>query len=632
MENQAFVAEEYDYCIANESDIDHVKTNTERNGRRLSTQFSFFLFIVLMINTCAAVVIGGLHFKKDYIFLLQSKSEVAGENLQSFLHDILSYGLPMGSLEGVEIELKKAVHGELKAAYANVINDKCEIFYSVPEPKNKKPFYPQFLLPLIQANTPKTLLFDGVYNTFIPLKDRVKNKMVGGINIGVPQRVVIAQTINSLIKLMIIFTIFILFTLLVLYLLIKQAIHPLEHLNKSALLLAKGDFSIRVDVTAKNEIGSLADSFNFMAHRMELNHKKMKDHTKRIEVQNHKLLQTQDTLLQREKKLKDTQAQLVLNEKMASLGILISGIAHEINTPAGAIANVASDLRKKIFPILNGLECFNELTREDQHRFRSFGEAFIRRNNTVKIGGQWKKNKEIRKWLAHAGVDNVQSVVAILAKHDLLDRDYLQPYLELIKRPWIMAFLDSLGTVNMGMQICDSSIGKITEIINALKFYAYTDMDKTSLVDINENIDNVLVLLQNKLKYAIELEKKFHPLPKIKCTCEISQVWTNLICNAYDAAVEYNPEGQGEICITTKSRNDYIEIRITDNGMGIPPENINKIFDPFFTSKEIGKGTGLGLSIVSGIIKKHHGRIDVDSVPGRTTFTVHLPKMDPTKE
>jgi hypothetical protein len=141
MKNQAFVAEEYDSCIANESDIDHVKNNTERNGKRLSAQFSLFLFIVLLINTCAAVVLAGLHFKKEYIFLMQSKSEVVGENLQNFLLDILSYGLPMGSLEGVEIEVKNAAQGELKAAYANVINDKCEISYSVPEPKNKTPFY-----------------------------------------------------------------------------------------------------------------------------------------------------------------------------------------------------------------------------------------------------------------------------------------------------------------------------------------------------------------------------------------------------------------------------------------------------------------------------------------------------------
>jgi len=186
--------------------------------------------------------------------------------------------------------------------------------------------------------------------------------------------------------------------------------------------------------------------------------------------------------------------------------------------------------------------------------------------------------------------------------------------------------MDAFGTVNVSRQICGSSIKKISELVKALKYYAYTDMDKTSLVDINENIQNVLLLMHNKLKYSLDVEKELQSLPPIDCTSEISQVWTNLISNAHDAVVESkNREEKGKIRIETRTQDDWITVQIADNGVGISPENTTKMFDPFYTTKGIGKGTGLGLSIVSGIVKKHNGQISVDSMPGKTTFTVSLP-------
>ena len=179
------------------------------------------------------------------------------------------------------------------------------------------------------------------------------------------------------------------------------------------------------------------------------------------------------------------------------------------------------------------------------------------------------------------------------------------------------------------MQICDSSIKKISEIVKALKYYAYTDMDKTSLVDINENIQNVLLLMHNKLKYSLDVEKELKSLPPIDCTNEISQVWTNLISNAHDAVMESmasnNSDEKGKIRIETRAQDDWVKVQITDNGVGISKKDTARMFDPFYTTKGIGKGTGLGLSIVSGIVKKHNGQISVDSMPGKTTFTVSLP-------
>jgi PAS domain S-box-containing protein len=345
-----------------------------------------------------------------------------------------------------------------------------------------------------------------------------------------------------------------------------------------------------------------------------------------LEDQNSMLQQAHEHIVQREKKLKDAQSKLVLSEKMASLGVLISGIAHEINTPAGAIANVSIGLREKIKTIINQLINIHDLSHEELHLLGSLTEQFINGRFVAESGPQWKKRREIRKWLAESGVENDKDVVTILSKYNLLDKEQLAPYESLLKKQWAVNLMDAFGTVDVGMQICDSSIKKISEIVKALKHYAYTDMDKTSLVDINENIQNVLLLMQNKLKYSFDVEKKFQQLPRIHCTSEISQVWTNLISNAHDAVVESkNQDEKGKIGIETRAQDDWIKVQITDNGVGISPENSSKMFDPFYTTKEIGKGTGLGLSIVSGIIKKHNGQISAASIPGNTTFTVSLP-------
>jgi two-component system NtrC family sensor kinase len=344
-------------------------------------------------------------------------------------------------------------------------------------------------------------------------------------------------------------------------------------------------------------------------------------------------LKAHDEILQREEKLKSAQAQLVLSEKMSSLGVLIAGIAHEINTPAGAIANVANDLQGRIKTITDALiNIRDDLSQEELALLLSFADEFTMDESIANERQQWKKSREVREWLAQLGVENEKNIASVLAKYNLLDKNRLVRYEALLKRHWVIDLVDSLGTINAGIKICNSSIGKISDIVKALKYYAYTDMDKTSALDMNENIGNVLLLMNNKLKHRVTVEQQMSALPRICCTSEISQVWTNLISNAYDAIVDANiPGKEGKIRIETREQDNWIAVRISDNGIGISQENVEKMFDPFFTTKEIGKGTGLGLSIVSGIIKKHAGHISVDSAPGKTTFTVLLPKEKPAE-
>jgi signal transduction histidine kinase len=370
-----------------------------------------------------------------------------------------------------------------------------------------------------------------------------------------------------------------------------------------------------------------------MAGRLESDRIKLTSYTEELVANNKKLKQAQKHILQREEKLKSAQAQLVHNEKMASLGVLIAGVAHEINTPAGAIANVASDLGGRIKEITKYLGHIHEFSAEDLDTLCSLIDELNSSDLTSTGASQWKKGREVRKWLVGVGVENAKDVVDILSKYNLLDVDRLKRYQGLLKKSSAVNLMDSFGTVNIGMRICDSSIKKISEIVKALKYYAYTDMEKTSDVDINENIENVLVLMHNKLKYQIDVEKDFKPLPRVTCTSDINQAWTNLISNAHDAIMEgKKADERGKIFIATARENGFVRVQITDNGGGISEGIKSKIFDPFFTTKDIGKGTGLGLSIVSGIISKHGGTIDIDSAPGKTTFTVKLPSKKRGKE
>ncbi len=412
---------------------------------------------------------------------------------------------------------------------------------------------------------------------------------------------------------------------------------PIIRLKEAMSEVAKGKREVEITQSSDDEIGVLTNTFVHMLERINESHKKIESHahnleervrerTAELEHRNKELSLAHENILQRENKLKNAQSQLVLNEKMASLGLLISGIAHEINTPSGAIANMAMDLRGKVETITSGLLAINELNKEELNLLGAFSVDFIKGNFVTDNGGRWRKNLEIREWLADLGVENSKYVLVILSKYNLLEKEKLEKYKTLLVKPWVVNFLDSLGTVNIAVQICESSIKKITQIVKALKYYAYTDMDKTSLVDINESIENALVLLHNKLKYSVNIVKDLKSLKKIYCTSEINQVWTNLLSNAHDAILEAGTSKKGEIRIETEEEENLVKVKITDNGVGISKENIGKIFDPFFTTKGIGKGTGLGLSIVSGIVKKHDGKIQVDSTPGNTIITVLLPK------
>ncbi|HYO75961.1 MAG TPA: ATP-binding protein, partial [Thermoanaerobaculia bacterium] len=208
-----------------------------------------------------------------------------------------------------------------------------------------------------------------------------------------------------------------------------------------------------------------------------------------------------------------------------------------------------------------------------------------------------------------------------------LDTDTLDELLQNVGRDALQDALQRIAAVITVQRLAgeiESAASRISELIRSVKEYSYMDQAPIQEVEIHRGLDSTLVMLGHKLKAkSIGIERAFDTaLPPIEAYgAELNQVWTNLIDNAIDAMSD-----GGRLELRTYTRGDDVTVEVIDDGAGIAPEVRPHIFEPFFTTKAVGEGTGLGLDVVFRIVQRHHGRIDVQSQPGRTVFTVRLPR------
>jgi signal transduction histidine kinase len=364
---------------------------------------------------------------------------------------------------------------------------------------------------------------------------------------------------------------------------------PVYRLEKASKEIADGNLDVRVPVFSEDEMGNLSEAFNKMTNSLKEAKEKEKIQSEKLKMQWDVLRETNQELeeksegLQKQKlkienknkqlqialkKLKEAQNQLVQSEKMASVGQLTAGIAHEINNPINFVSSNISPLKRDLDDIIKLLEMCTHITYSENR------ETELKKIEEYKMEIEYNIIiKEIR---------------------------------------------DLLSGIEEGAR-------RTMEIVRSLRNFSRLDEGEKKLADTNEGIESTLLMLRNQLKNRIEVEKKFESLPQILCyPGKLNQVFMNILNNAGQSI-----EGQGRIIISTSFKKNNILISIKDTGKGMSKKVASRIFEPFFTTKDVGKGTGLGLSISYGIIQEHNGQIKVKSDVGKgTEFIITLPVSD----
>jgi len=392
----------------------------------------------------------------------------------------------------------------------------------------------------------------------------------------------------------------------------RRLVRLLQRLAGAASQINSGSLDVSLPSGGSDELGQLVNAFNAMAQSIQLRDAEIKDKVRSLELANAQIQQAQADLLQ--------------SERMSMVGQLAAGVAHEINTPTGAIINVASEAVDHLHYLpRTGFKC-SRLPEATQHWLNKMIQHVVDCPPASSEASTRAERRQLEAMLVEQMVPQPRKVAALIVQTSLQQYLDLPADLEHLRHEAAIELLEHFSVLHVSNTISVTSAKKIARIVRALKFCGRSN-DSVGELDINESIDNTLVILHNRLKHMVEVKLSLGSfLPPVSGTSELSQIWTNLLNNACDAIEEARQGDQmGWIEIVSRQADDMVVVEITNSGPPIPPDIISKVFDPFFTTKPLGKGTGLGLSICRGIVGRMEGALTAANSDHGVRFTVTLP-------
>src|ERR1700685_1077005 len=326
-------------------------------------------------------------------------------------------------------------------------------------------------------------------------------------------------------------------------------------------------------------------------------------------------------------RIRETTRREQQRDRLASLGKLSAGLAHELNNPASAAKRATSQLRDVLTKIRDASHELGsrDLTAAQRAEIEKLETAFVQSDDPPPDPLALSDLEEqIDSLLRSHGQNDLWQMAADLARKNVKPEALESLFANLEPETARAALVRIAASVEIATLLneIESGTSRISDLVRAIKEYTYMDQTPLQNVDIVKSLETTLTILNHKLKHGVTVERDYQKIPLLVNSfgSELNQVWTNLIDNAIDAM-----NGEGKLKIRTYRDDAWVVFEIIDNGPGIPADVGAHIFEPFCTTKGVGQGTGLGLDTVQRIVKKHRGNIQVNSAPGKTCFEVWLP-------